>query len=252
MNILRLIIFVVLVACVSCAEAPRGDEPVVLDEASLQLKSDVEQALEENSATHLLGKHNVPFLQNSLASLASKGFAPLVGRLFTMLHRLQVRNNISFRCVVLSKASIQATAKLLQLDCVRHSISSYEVIRREDAGELMAYLRVHTDILDGDRLKVWLKRVALLCPSRDDNYAPHLIPHASYEALKAAYDELLPSEEYKNMSLEQQRRISNIFLSAMTRVNKRRQALLEIFAGEDYILPNVIVEIVNQYITADA
>ena len=105
-------------------------------------------------------------------------------------------------------------------------------------------------MLDGDRLKIWLREVALKNP-HDRTYLTHLAIHADYDTLKAARYELLSDDIFKKLSLDDGTVLSMRLLSAMNRVITRKRLMLALFVTEQNILPQALVEIINEYITAD-
>ena len=251
MNISYLTLFAVLLKCISCSDAPAEHQLVLSDElAMVSVKEEIRRVVETNTVEKFPHERHPHSIHLALISLAEEGFVSVVGSFLTKIYRLQVTNNSVTRWQVILRTNIKATAELLQLDCFRNSQIKYEVFRRDDAGALMAYLRANTDVLDGDRLKIWLQEVALKS-LHDHTYLTHLAIHADYDTLKAARDELLSDDRCKKLSLDDARVLSMLLLSAMSRVIKRKKLLATLFVTEQNILPQALVEIINEYITAD-
>lgn len=243
MKIPRLVLLVALLKVLSCTDAFPDESTMVV------MKEEIRRAVEMD-AVEAFPQGHARSLHHALISLANEGFVSIVGSFLTKLCGLSIMNSVLIRFEVILRTSIEDTAKLLQLSCFSNSGIRYEVVRRDDAGDLMAYLRANTTILDGDRLRLWLREASLrkaITAAR----LTHLAVHANYDTLKAARDELLLDNRYKELSLDDMRVSSNLLLSAMTRVIKRQQSLLTLFVTEGDILPQAVVEVMNGYITAD-
>lgn len=192
-----------------------------------------------------------PRVSQALVSLANEGDTSTVATFLGNFRKAaaSVGTNLIYR--VLTEVSIESAAKLLMSDPIKPLKNKYDVLERDDAGELVTYLRTSTDVLDGDRLKVWLGMAIRMHIDPKGRFM-HLAVHADYETLRAVHDEFADDEQYKKTSPTHNGELLMAALSVMTRIVKRRQAVIQLLAGEVSILPIVLAEIIGTYITADA